>query len=99
MADTAEAIDGRFAVPAIREKRVAARIPLSMILRLIMRRQTKPKKSRAARINRRSRVSAFCMVVINVLEALRRREKEVYCSEVRVSVCEDRSVHNADLVS
>lgn len=89
-----EGSDGRFSVlpaPASREKRVAARIPRSMILRLTMRRQTNPNKRSAAIIRRRSIVSAFCIVVMRFLEALRRPENVEYCSEVRVSVCEDRS--------
>jgi hypothetical protein len=76
--DSAERIDGLLPTPAIREKRVAARIPRSMILRLTMRRHTKPKSSSAARISMRSRVSAFCMVVMRPFEALIRPEKDVY---------------------
>lgn len=69
---------GALPAPAMREKRVAARIPRSIILRLTMSTQTRPKKRSAARIRSRSRVSAFCIVVIRFFDALRRPEKEVY---------------------
>lgn len=69
---------GALPAPAIRENRVAARIPRSIILRLTMRTQTRPKKRSAARMRSRSRVSAFCIVVIRFFDALRRPEKEVY---------------------
>lgn len=77
---------GRVPAPAMREKSVAALIPLSMIRRLMIRTQTRPKKRRAARMSNRSRVSAFCIVVMRVLEALSRPEKDVYWSDVRVRV-------------
>lgn len=76
--DSAERMEGLLPTPAIRENRVAARMPLSMILRLMMSRHTKPKSSSAARMSIRSRVSAFCIVVMMLFEALSRPEKDEY---------------------